>query len=45
MKIITAMFVIVPLIAAVVAPAHAFDAKSFFEQQERQSGGTGGAGG
>lgn len=27
------------VLAGVVAPASAFDAKSFFEQQERQSGG------
>jgi hypothetical protein len=45
MKVITSIFVILPLLAVTLAPAHAFDAKSFFEQQERQSGGTGGAGG
>ena len=27
------------VLAGVAAPASAFDAKSFFEQQERQSGG------
>lgn len=45
MKVVTSVLVILPLVAGIVAPANAFDAKSFFEQQDRQSGGTSGTGG
>jgi hypothetical protein len=40
MKVIAAIFVILPLVAAIIAPANAFDAKTFFQEQERQSGGS-----
>jgi hypothetical protein len=33
------------VLAGMVAPASAFDAKSFFGQQEREAGGTSGSGG
>lgn len=42
MKIIATACVVLSLVAAIAGPANAFDAKSFFEQLERQSGGTGG---
>lgn len=40
MKIIATAFVILSLGAAVAMPAIAFDAKSFFDQSDRESGGT-----
>lgn len=39
MNIILSTLVAVSVLAGVVAPANAIDAKSFFEQQERASGG------
>jgi hypothetical protein len=39
MKSVLAALVALSVLTAVAAPASAFDAKSFFEQQERQSGG------
>ncbi len=39
MKSIASVLIALSLLAGIVAPAHAFDAKSFFEQQERQAGG------
>jgi hypothetical protein len=39
MKSILSALIVLSALAAVAAPASAFDAKSFFEQQERQSGG------
>jgi hypothetical protein len=39
MKSILSALIALSALAAVAAPASAFDAKSFFEQQERQSGG------
>jgi hypothetical protein len=39
MKSILSALVVLSALVAVAAPASAFDAKSFFEQQERQSGG------
>ena len=45
MKVVTSMLIILPLVAGIVAPANAFDARSFFDQLDRQSGGTSGAGG
>ena len=39
MKSIVSALIALSVLAAVAAPASAFDAKSFFEQQERQSGG------
>jgi hypothetical protein len=44
MKVIASIFVILPLVAAAVTPANAFDAKSFFTQLDRQSGGGTGGG-
>jgi hypothetical protein len=38
MKILSAVLVALALLS-LAAPVNAFDAKSFFEQQERQSGG------
>lgn len=40
MKIIATAFVGLSLVAAIAMPAFAFDAKSFFEQSDRDSGGT-----
>jgi hypothetical protein len=40
MKIIVSTLVALSVLAGLAAPASAFDAKSFYEQQERQSGGT-----
>jgi len=40
MKAIVSALVALSVLAGVAAPASAFDAKSFYEQQERQSGGT-----
>jgi hypothetical protein len=39
MKSILSALVIVSALTAVAAPASAFDAKTFFDQQARQSGG------
>ena len=38
MKTIVSALVALSVLAGIAAPASAFDAKSFFEQQERQSG-------
>lgn len=38
MKTIVSALVALSILAGIAAPASAFDAKSFFEQQERQSG-------
>ena len=40
MKTIACTLVALSLLAGIAAPAGAFDAKSFYEQQERQSGGS-----
>jgi hypothetical protein len=40
MKAIVSALVALSVLTGVAAPASAFDAKSFYEQQERQSGGT-----
>ena len=40
MKTIASTLIALSLLAGIAAPAGAFDAKSFYEQQERQSGGT-----
>jgi hypothetical protein len=40
MKIFACTLIGLSLLAGLAAPASAFDAKSFYEQQERQSGGT-----
>ena len=40
MKSIVSALVALSILAGVAAPASALDAKSFYEQQERQSGGT-----
>jgi hypothetical protein len=40
MKTITCTLIALSLLAGIAAPAGALDAKSFYEQQERQSGGT-----
>jgi hypothetical protein len=40
MKIIVSTLVALSVLAAFAAPSNALDAKSFFEQQERQSGGS-----
>ena len=40
MKAIASALVALSVLAGVAAPASALDAKSFYEQQERQSGGT-----
>jgi hypothetical protein len=40
MKTIVSALVALSVLAGVAAPASALDAKSFYEQQERQSGGT-----
>jgi hypothetical protein len=39
MKVIVSALIALSVVAGAVAPAAAFDAKSFFEQQDRQSGG------
>jgi hypothetical protein len=39
MKSIVSALIALSVLTAVAAPASAFDAKSFFEQQQRQSGG------
>jgi hypothetical protein len=44
MKVIASIFVILPLVASAITAANAFDAKSFFAEQERQSGGGTGGG-
>jgi hypothetical protein len=38
MKIIISALIAVSVLAGIAAPASAFDAKTFFEQQDRQSG-------
>ena len=38
MKIIASALVALSVLAGIAAPASALDARSFFEQQERQSG-------
>lgn len=38
MKIIASALVALSVLAGIAATANAFDAKSFYEQQERQSG-------
>lgn len=40
MKTIISTFVALSVLAGLAASASALDAKSFYEQQERQSGGT-----
>ena len=40
MKTIVSALVALSVLAGIAAPASAFDAKSFYEQQDRQSGGT-----
>ena len=40
MKIIVSALVALSVLAGVAGSASAFDAKSFFEQQDRQSGGS-----
>jgi hypothetical protein len=40
MKTITCALIVLSVLAGIVAPASALDAKNFYEQQERQSGGT-----
>ena len=42
MKIIVSALVALSVLAGVAASANAFDAKSFYEQQDRQSGGANG---
>ena len=39
MRALASALLVLWVLAGVAAPASAFDAKSFFEQQERQSGG------
>jgi hypothetical protein len=38
MKTIVSALIALSVLAGIAAPASAFDAKSFYEQQERQSG-------
>jgi len=38
MRILASALLALSVLAGVAAPASAFDAKSFFDQQERQSG-------
>jgi len=40
MKAIVSALVALSVLAGVAGPASAFDVKTFYEQQERQSGGT-----
>jgi hypothetical protein len=40
MKTIVSALIALSVIAGIAAPASAFDAKGFYEQQERQSGGS-----
>jgi hypothetical protein len=40
MKTFASTLILLSLLAGIAAPASALDAKSFYEQQERQSGGT-----
>lgn len=42
MKVLACMLVILALVAGVAAPASAFDARSFYDDLARQSGGIGG---
>ena len=39
MRVIVSALLALSVLAGVAAPASAFDAKSFFEQQSRESGG------
>jgi hypothetical protein len=39
MKIIVSALIALSVLAGIAAPAGAFDAKSFYEQQDRQAGG------
>jgi hypothetical protein len=45
MRILVTALLALSVLAGIAAPASAFDAKSFFGQQERESGGSSGAGG
>ena len=45
MKTILSAIVALSVLTGVAASANAFDAKSFFGQQEREAGGTSGSGG
>jgi len=40
MKTIASTLIVLSLLAGIAAPASALDAKAFYEQQDRQSGGT-----
>jgi hypothetical protein len=40
MKTIASALIVLSLLVGLAAPASAVDAKSFYEQQDRQSGGT-----
>jgi hypothetical protein len=40
MKTIASTLIVLSLLVGLAAPASAVDAKSFYEQQDRQSGGT-----
>jgi hypothetical protein len=40
MKTVTCTLIALSLLAGIAAPASAFDAKSFYEQQDRLSGGS-----
>jgi hypothetical protein len=40
MKTIVSALIALSVIAGIAAPASAFDAKSFYDQQDRQSGGS-----
>ena len=40
MKTIASTLIILSLLAGIAAPASALDARAFYEQQDRQSGGT-----
>jgi hypothetical protein len=40
MKTIASTLIALSILAGIAAPASALDAKSFYEQQDRQSGGT-----
>ena len=41
MKTIACTLIVLSLLGGIAAPASALDAKSFYEQLDRQSGGTG----
>ena len=40
MKIIVSTLIVLSILAGIAVPASALDAKSFYEQLDRQSGGT-----